>query len=246
MFKSRGLFNNPKATGHGVVFGVSPKPTASPVTEPDPPPPELPGPAKRKLEASSVKGNVAKKQGTSTAYDKTKAHNILELIKPIIENELRGSTYRDDHNREEFVRRFLLTLLEDCLSTESSDHAPEATLPEVIVERLQATAQALKQPKVFNSDAGRAMLHAFYQGLADPELGRLDPNLQAISKALNANLDTVSMCFEERKVHGLGYVPPKKERADKLEEWLVEVLESLASQLAVSSFLLGVCVCVCF
>ena len=59
-----------------------------------------------------------------------------------------------------------------------------------------------------------------WQSLADPNIGADDPALNEIASRLGASkVSNVQMCFAERKEYGFGYVPPKKQRADALEEW---------------------------
>ena len=92
------------------------------------------------------------------------------------------------------------------------------------MDRLVETAQILKDPQVFHSNAGRQQLHFFYQQFADPSLGSQDLLMSRIIDRLDAGTkSTVAACFDERKKHGLGYIPERKRRADATEPWLVEV-----------------------
>jgi len=123
-------------------------------------------------------------------------------------------------------RQVALAKLISDLSTElsSSSQVEAASTETLIANRLQASIQTLKQPQVYNTNAGQALIHQVWQSVADPDLGAEDPALSAIASRLNASkVETVKTCFAERKHHGFGYVPPKKQRSDALEEWLVAV-----------------------
>jgi len=126
-----------------------------------------------------------------------------------------------DNERRQAVLNKLASLAESSAPTAGDD---AKTTPQVVVDRLRATAQLLKDPKVYNTDAGRSMLHFFYQSLGDPLLGADDPHLSSIVDLLSAGTEaTVRTCFQERKEHQLGYVPPKKIRSDVTPDWVIEV-----------------------
>ena len=102
------------------------------------------------------------------------------------------------------------------------------------MDRLKITAKILKDPKVYNSDAGRKLLHFFYQQFADPAVGDDDLLMAKLIDRLDAGEKIVETCFRERKEFELGYVPSKNKRSDATEEWVIQVSHDHCSSRSVA------------
>ena len=137
-------------------------------------------------------------------------------------SQLDQSVWKDSPERRQVVLTKLVSALSDELTLNTQDAA--LATDTLITNRLQASIQTLKRREVYNTNAGQALIHQVWQSLADPNIGADDPALNEIASRLGASkVSNVQMCFAERKEYGFGYVPPKKQRADALEEWLVAV-----------------------